>query len=136
MLSRVFASIIISTLIGCSDSKKKVDKEEYPDFSEEMKETTPLTTDVARPILKNTETFYSVEIKQMKFVPDVIRLNAGDTVLWVNNDITDHDVTEEFNKSWSSSKLSTGQSWQKVIKKSDDYYCSIHVVMKGKLVVE
>jgi len=123
-------------MISCSDSKKKVEKEEYPDFSEQDKKTTPSSTDASTPELKNTESFHIVEIRQMKFVPDELLLHAGDTVLWINKDMTDHDVTEEIKKSWSSSKLSMGQSWQKVIKKSDDYYCSIHVVMKGKLIVE
>ena len=135
MLRRVFIFIIIPMIIGCSRPKKKVDREEYPDFNEEKKPA-PLSPAPSEPAPKNTETFHTVEIKQMKFVPDVLHLKAGDTVLWINKDITDHDVTEEINKSWSSSKLTMGQSWQKVVKKSDDYYCSIHVVMKGKLVVE
>jgi plastocyanin len=136
MLRRAFVLVIISALIGCSGSKKNADKEEYPDFNEEGKKVTSSPVDSSSAALKNTETFHTVEIKQMKFVPDVLHLKAGDTVLWINEDITDHDVTEEANKAWSSSKLSPGQSWKKVFTKSEDYYCSIHVVMKGKLVLE
>jgi plastocyanin len=85
--------IIIAVLFSCSDSKKKVDKEEYPDFSKDEKGAT--ASDVAPRVPRNTESFHTVEIKQMKFVPDVLHVHAGDTVLWINSDITDHDVTEE-----------------------------------------
>lgn len=76
-----------------------------------------------------------VEIKDMKFQPAELTVNKGDTVIWINKDIVPHDVTE-INKAWASPPLKTGNSWKKVITKSDSYYCSIHVVMKGKLIVK
>jgi len=60
-------------------------------------------------------------------------LNVGDTVTWVNNDFVDHDITEEKNKLWSSSALKPGNKWSRIITENTDYFCSIHVVMKGKL---
>jgi plastocyanin len=86
--------------------------------------------------LRNTDHFHTVEIRQMKFVPAEIRVHKGDTIAWINNDIVVHDITEEKNKEWSSSALPIGASWQRVADKSADYFCSIHVVMKGKIVVE
>jgi plastocyanin len=47
-----------------------------------------------------------------------------------------HDVTEETHKVWSSGPLPAGKSWKMAIDRSADYFCSIHVVMKGKLIVE
>jgi plastocyanin len=85
---------------------------------------------------RNTDRFHSVEIRQMQFVPSEIRVHKGDTIAWINNDIVVHDVTEEKNKEWSSSPLPIGSTWKMVAVKSADYYCSIHVVMKGKIVVE
>lgn len=79
---------------------------------------------------------HTVEIKQMKFQPAELIVQKGDTVVWINNDIVAHDVTEEPNKTWSSSVMAVGESWSLVVTQSADYYCSIHVVMKGKLVVE
>jgi plastocyanin len=79
---------------------------------------------------------YTVEIKQMRFEPAELTLQKGDTVVWVNLDIVPHDVTEESRKVWSSSLMPTGKSWSLVVTQSADYYCSIHVVMKGKLVIE
>lgn len=79
---------------------------------------------------------YTVEIKQMKFQPAELVVQKGDTVVWINNDIVAHDVTEESIKAWTSSLMPVGQSWSLVVTQSADYYCSIHVVMKGKLVVQ
>ena len=79
---------------------------------------------------------HMVEIKQMKFVPDEITVHAGDKVTWLNHDLLTHDITEETHKAWSSSALPAGSSWSMVVKQSADYYCSIHVVMKGKVIVE
>ena len=78
---------------------------------------------------------YTVEIIGMKYQPDVLRVHKGDTVIWINNDIVPHDVTEE-NKAWASPLMMPGDSWQKVITKSEAYYCSIHLVMKGEVIVE
>ena len=76
-----------------------------------------------------------VEIKDMKFQPAELIVNKGDTVIWINKDIVPHDVTEE-NKAWASPVLSNGDTWEKVITKSDSYYCSLHLVMKGKLIIK
>ena len=80
---------------------------------------------------KPAPSLYIVQIEQMKFFPPDISVNAGDTIMWINNDMVAHDITEEKNKSWSSSLLKPGKSWKLVVKEGADYYCSIHVVMKG-----
>ena len=80
--------------------------------------------------------FHTVEIKGMQFVPEVLTVNKGDTVIWINRDIVDHDVTEQDSNSWTSGKMVPGSSWKMTVAKSGDYYCSIHVVMKGRLVVK
>ena len=79
---------------------------------------------------------HTVVIQQMKFTPADLTVNEGDTVTWINRDIVDHNITEEANKEWSSSSLSPGKSWSMVAKKSADYFCSIHPVMKGTLSVK
>jgi len=77
-----------------------------------------------------------IEIKEMRFQPAELTVHAGDTVEWINRDFVDHDVTEENKKEWSSTPLAAGKSWHRVITKSVGYYCSIHQVMKGKLLVQ
>jgi plastocyanin len=85
---------------------------------------------------KTVHASHKVELKGMKFQPAVLKVQKGDTITWINNDMVDHDVTEESSKEWSSSLLAPGKSWSMVADKSADYYCSIHVVMKGKIVVQ
>ena len=85
---------------------------------------------------KHIPKIYTVEIKQMKFQPAELVVQKGDTVVWINNDIVAHDITEESRKAWTSSLMPVGQSWSLVVTQSTDYYCSIHVVMKGKLRVQ
>ena len=75
---------------------------------------------------------YTVEIKDMKFVPNDIVVDKGDTVMWINRDMVPHDVTDSA-KAWSSGPLAAGGSWKTAITDDVDYYCSIHVVMKGKV---
>jgi len=79
---------------------------------------------------------YTVEIKDMKFVPEDITVKKGDTIIWVNDDIVTHDITEETSKAWSSGPLPAGKSWKHAVTDEASYYCSIHVVMKGKIELE
>jgi plastocyanin len=47
-----------------------------------------------------------------------------------------HDITQVPSKTWTSSSLPPGKSWKMAVEESDDYYCSIHIVMVGKLIVK
>ena len=78
---------------------------------------------------------YTVEIRQMKFEPEVITVKKGDKIVFVNHDLVNHDVTEE-GKTWSSSTLEPEKYWSLTATESQNYYCSLHVVMKGKIIVE
>ena len=88
------------------------------------------------PYQKPASKTYTVEIKQMQFQPSELAVQSGDTVVFINKDMVVHDVTELANKTWTSAPLSPGQSYSMVVVKSSDYYCSIHPVMKGKLLVK
>lgn len=79
---------------------------------------------------------HSVEITQMKFFPAELKVKKGDKVIFVNHDLVTHDVTEETKKAWSSSLMATDQTWVLIAMESADYFCSIHPVMKGKIIVE
>ena len=134
----LFALVLMN---GCNsfsnNDNSAADSEQLPEFAKEENTSDPITEN-GKPdfALKNTSSFHTVEIKQMKFEPSELKLHKGDTVLWINKDITDHDITEESKKAWSSSKLPMGETWSKVVTESADYFCSMHVVMKGKLIVE
>lgn len=77
-----------------------------------------------------------VEIKDMKFQPEEISVKKGDTIMWVNRDMVTHCVTEENKKEWTSSNITAGASWKMVVEINTDYFCAIHQVMKGKIIVE
>jgi plastocyanin len=78
---------------------------------------------------------YTVEIKDMKFIPDSIVVKKGDEVIFVNRDMVNHCVTED-GKTWTSGDIPGGEDWMLVAQKSSNYYCAIHLVMKGKIVVK
>lgn len=77
----------------------------------------------------------TVIISGMKFQPESLTINKGDTVIWINEDIVSHNVTEQPDNAWASDTLASGQSWKRVLDQSTDYYCSIHPTMKAKIVV-
>jgi len=79
---------------------------------------------------------HTVEIKQMKFIPGTLTVNKEDTVIFINRDILTHDVTEELSRSWSSSPLKANETWVLTATESVNYFCSIHPVMKGNIVVK
>ena len=78
-------------------------------------------------------TRHTVEIKGMKFIPNHIEVDRGDTIVFVNKDFVPHDVTEEATRKWSSSILQSGDSWVLIADESLDYFCSLHIVMKGRI---
>jgi plastocyanin len=84
---------------------------------------------------QGNEHIHTIEISKMKFNPEELTVHAGDTVVWINNDMTNHCITEA-NKEWTSSTLVPGQSFKKAITKNVEYYCAIHMVMKGKILVQ
>lgn len=93
-------------------------------------------TSATGPDNKRTLRTHTVEIKGMAFLPAEITVNKGDTVIFINRDLVDHDITEADRKLWFSSPLHPGQSWSKVITGSANYFCSLHVVMKGKIIAQ
>lgn len=78
---------------------------------------------------------FTVEIKNMKFVPGSIEVKKGDKIVFVNRDVVNHCVTEEKTKAWTSGQIAQGESYVLVADKTTDYFCAIHVVMKGRIVV-
>jgi plastocyanin len=115
------SSLLVFSVIffnGCSSSSE----EKTPPPPESEQKTAP--------------SLYIVQIEQMKFLPADISVHVGDTIMWMNNDMVAHDVTEEKSNAWTSSLLQPGQSWKLVVTTGADYYCSIHQVMKGSFEIK
>lgn len=77
-----------------------------------------------------------VEIKGMQFQPASLAVQRNDTVVFINHDLVAHNVTEAIKKAWGSPTLASGDSWKMMVTESADYYCTIHPVMKGSLVIQ
>ncbi|MBP8823367.1 MAG: hypothetical protein KBH07_06970 [Flavobacteriales bacterium] len=77
-----------------------------------------------------------MSIAQMQFNPDTVTIQHGDTVVFTNKDLVDHDATALPDSAWTSGPLHPGDSWKLVPGTSTEYFCSIHVVMRGDIVVE
>ncbi len=120
----VFVAFFLIGCISCSKKRPAADKN-----SSNVDATAPAAVLPASDV-------HIVEIEQMKFNPAEIRVKKGDEVRWINKDITNHDITEQSSKAWASSPLSTGESWSMVATETVDYYCNLHQVMKGKIIVE
>jgi plastocyanin len=78
-----------------------------------------------------------VSMKDMLFSPAELTIKAGDTVTWVNDDPVVHTLSD-LGGAFDSGSISPGGTWSYTFndKASYDYYCSIHPLMTGKLVVE
>ena len=73
----------------------------------------------------------------MAFHPEVLEVRRGDTVVWINRDIVPHTATESRKSGWDTGTLLQGKSGQYVTSHGgeDPYFCKLHPVMLGKLIV-
>ena len=78
----------------------------------------------------------TVTIKMMKFNPEVLDVNKGDTVIWINKGLVAHTVKSYQDDKFYSDTLNPGKTWKWVVKDSAAYYCTIHPTMQGKLVLK
>jgi plastocyanin len=77
---------------------------------------------------------HMVDIAQMKFVPDQLTVHKGDRITFINSDIVMHNITDSSGKLLIDS-LQAGVSKTITVSESFNYYCSLHPVMKGRIVV-
>ena len=74
-----------------------------------------------------------VEIKQMSFEPATLRVAPGDTVKWINRDLVAHNVTS---RNWKSPDLERGEHFSIRVSGEAEYRCTLHPVMRGKIVIK
>ena len=79
----------------------------------------------------------TVKISNLTFAPRTITVAAGTTVTWVNADDLPHTVTA-VDRSFRSRPLDTGDKVSFSFAKPGEYayFCSIHPMMTGKVVVK
>ncbi len=86
---------------------------------------------------QTTTAQHVVEIHRFKFLPDTLKVNAGDTITWINKDIVPHTATAA-DKSWDTGKIKKGERQTVVVTNGfhENYYCRFHQNMKGAVSVE
>lgn len=86
---------------------------------------------------ESVHTVDTVTINMMKFNPEILDVNKGDTVIWINKGLVPHTVKSYQDNKFYSDTLNPGQSWKLVVIDSATYYCTIHPVnMQGKIVLK
>jgi len=78
-----------------------------------------------------------VEIRNFKFVPDVLKTKKGDRIVWKNLDIVPHTATAG-DKRWDSGSIANNAQYAMTAGQAGqtDYICSFHPAMKARLVIE
>jgi plastocyanin len=84
-----------------------------------------------------TSTNPNVSIKNFAFSASTLKVAAGVTVKWTNNDATTHTVTAN-DGSFDSGPIAPGGSFTKQFntKGTFAYHCSIHPMMTGSVQVQ
>ena len=80
---------------------------------------------------------HTVTIERMRFVPEVLTVAAGDTIVWVNKDLVPHTATSTAG-TFDSKNIQTDRSWKFTTRKTGDfaYICTFHPTMKAMLRVK
>jgi len=71
------------------------------------------------------------------FSPTSAKAKVGQTVVWTNQDSTDHNVTATAGDSFKSSNFGSGKTYTHRLTKSGtiSYVCTLHPNMKATLTV-
>ncbi len=82
-----------------------------------------------------------ISIEKMAFSNETITIKKGDTIVWTNNDVNAHTVTVTQGPApdkFDSNLLRQGQTFSHTfdIPSTYLYKCSLHPVMRGKIIVE
>lgn len=77
---------------------------------------------------------HTITIAEMRFQPESLTVNAGDTVVWINKDLFPHTATSQAG-AFNSSAIEAGRSWQftPATKGAFAYVCTFHPSMKATL---
>ena len=79
-----------------------------------------------------------VTIRLLKYFPDTIQITTGETVEWMNNDLTPHTVTSDPGGELNSGSIDVGATWRHTFTQPGTfaYFCTFHREMKGNVIVK
>lgn len=77
-----------------------------------------------------------ITIENMRFNPEVLSVQQGDRVVWINKDLVPHTATAE-NKAFDSRTIEPNASWTYEANKAGEYayVCTFHPTMKARFTV-
>jgi plastocyanin len=77
-----------------------------------------------------------IKIEDLKYKPAEVEVGAGDTVVWINDDDTDHLVKAD-DGSFNSGRISSGRNFEHKFEKAGKYvyHDDLHPRMKGTITV-
>ena len=104
-----------------------------------MMALTTLPAEAAEPaVTANAEKFVEVQIINMQFVPQKIKVKTGTIVKWINKEKrSNHSVFFEKEGLPESDRLFPDESWQRQFNQSGvySYICGPHPHMTGEVIV-
>ena len=79
-----------------------------------------------------------VTIKSLKYLSDTTEIKTGETVEWVNDDLTPHTVTSDSGGELNSGSIDVGATWSHKFTQPGTfpYFCTFHREMKGTVIVK
>ena len=86
---------------------------------------------------ENQPAAISITIDNFSFTPKEITVSKGTTVTWINHDDVPHTVVSS-DKKFKSRALDTDEKYSFTFSDSGTYgyFCSVHPVMTGKVIVK
>jgi plastocyanin len=78
---------------------------------------------------------HAVQIEGMRFVPETLTVRRGERIVWTNNDLVPHTVTQA---AFDSHAVAPNASWSYVAAKPGTYPygCTSHPAMRATLIVQ
>lgn len=80
---------------------------------------------------------HQLEIRELTFVPAVVEVAVGDTIVWVNHDLFPHTATADGAAGWNTGLIPADSSRSAVARRPGtfNYLCQVHPTMRGKVIV-
>ena len=75
-----------------------------------------------------------VTMGAMTFDPPSLTIHSGDRVVWRNDDIVPHTVTAQ--RRFDSGQVPPGGTFKVTVSRDVDYGCTLHPIMRGRIVVQ
>ncbi len=122
--------VILLNFYGCAPQTAP------PTNQPEVSSNKPIEQPKEQPKASEKQANVTVKIRDFKYEPAILKINADETVKFINEDEEPHTATAE-NSSFDSKGLDTNQSFTYTFTKigSYPYICALHPYMKGNITV-